>query len=61
MVAGSPGKSGAAAMAGVAALRTGAGLVTVASSGPVLEGVSAMRRSRRRSRKSPGLKWRTWR
>ena len=41
MVAGSPGKSGAAAMAGVAALRAGAGLVTVASSGPVLGAVSA--------------------
>jgi ADP-dependent NAD(P)H-hydrate dehydratase / NAD(P)H-hydrate epimerase len=34
VVGGSPGKSGAAAMAGIAALRAGAGLVTVASSAP---------------------------
>jgi len=34
VVGGSPGKSGAAAMTGLAALRAGAGLVTVASSAP---------------------------
>src|SRR5690606_20240075 len=36
VVAGSPGKSGAAALAAKAALRGGAGLVTVASRGPSL-------------------------
>ena len=35
-IAGSPGRSGAAAMCGVAALRAGAGLVTVASPAPAL-------------------------
>jgi len=41
LVAGSRGKSGAAAMAGVAALRAGAGLVTVASSDSVIDAVAA--------------------
>ena len=41
MVAGSHGKSGAAAMAGIAALRAGAGLVTVACPQSVLESVAA--------------------
>ncbi len=36
VVGGAPGKTGAAAMAGLAALRAGAGLVTVASSGGML-------------------------
>jgi ADP-dependent NAD(P)H-hydrate dehydratase / NAD(P)H-hydrate epimerase len=36
MVAGSPGKTGAAVMSGLAALRAGAGLVTVASRAPAL-------------------------
>jgi len=36
VVAGSPGKAGAAAMCGMAVLRAGAGLVTVATSGSVL-------------------------
>ncbi len=40
MVAGSRGKSGAAAMAGLAALRAGAGLVTVACPNSVLDAVS---------------------
>jgi NAD(P)H-hydrate epimerase len=40
MVAGSRGKSGAAAMAGLAALRAGAGLVTVACPESVLESVA---------------------
>jgi hydroxyethylthiazole kinase-like uncharacterized protein yjeF len=41
LVAGSRGKSGAAAMAGVAALRAGAGLVTVAGSASVIDAVAA--------------------
>ena len=41
LVAGSSGKSGAAAMAGVAALRAGAGLVTVACPASVLAAVAA--------------------
>jgi NAD(P)H-hydrate epimerase len=41
VVAGSRGKSGAAAMAGVAALRAGAGLVTVACPESALAGVAA--------------------
>ncbi len=39
--AGSPGKSGAAAMAGIAALRSGAGLVTVASDEGVIGAIGA--------------------
>ena len=39
VVAGSHGKSGAAALASVAALRSGAGLVTVATRSPVVESV----------------------
>ncbi len=39
--AGSRGKSGAAAMAGIAALRAGAGLVTVASDEAVIEAIAA--------------------
>lgn len=41
VVAGSAGKSGAAAMTGLAALRAGAGLVTVASTPPVLPLIAA--------------------
>ena len=41
IVAGSRGKSGAAAMAGLAALRAGAGLVTVACPGSALDSVAA--------------------
>jgi NAD(P)H-hydrate epimerase len=41
IVAGSRGKSGAAAMAGLAALRAGAGLVTVACPASALEGVAS--------------------
>ena len=40
IVAGSVGKSGAAVLAGRAALRTGAGLVTVATAGPALASVA---------------------
>src|SRR5204863_6400690 len=40
VVGGAPGKSGAAAMAGLAALRAGAGLVTVACSDPNLVAVA---------------------
>ena len=40
IVAGSPGKSGAAAMAGLAALRAGAGLVTVACPESVMDAVA---------------------
>jgi len=43
VVAGSLGKSGAAALAGLAALRAGAGLVTVATPAPVLPLVAAAR------------------
>ncbi len=41
VIAGSRGKSGAAAMAGIAALRAGAGLVTVASTEAALPGIVA--------------------
>jgi hydroxyethylthiazole kinase-like uncharacterized protein yjeF len=41
VIGGSRGKSGAAAMAGLAALRTGAGLVTVASTEAALPGIVA--------------------
>ena len=41
VIAGSPGKTGAAAMAGLAALRAGAGLVTVASSGEAIPQIAA--------------------
>jgi ADP-dependent NAD(P)H-hydrate dehydratase / NAD(P)H-hydrate epimerase len=41
VVGGSRGKSGAAALAGLAALRSGAGLVTVATAGSVLSSVAA--------------------
>jgi ADP-dependent NAD(P)H-hydrate dehydratase / NAD(P)H-hydrate epimerase len=41
VIAGSRGKSGAAAMAGIAALRAGAGLVTVASTEAALPGIAA--------------------
>jgi hydroxyethylthiazole kinase-like uncharacterized protein yjeF len=41
VIAGSPGKTGAAAMAGIAALRTGAGLVTVASDERALPQIAA--------------------
>jgi hydroxyethylthiazole kinase-like uncharacterized protein yjeF len=41
VIAGSRGKSGAAAMAGLAALRAGAGLVTVACPGSALAGVAS--------------------
>jgi len=41
LVAGSVGKSGAAALAGMAALRAGAGLVTVAAPAEVLSAISA--------------------
>jgi NAD(P)H-hydrate epimerase len=41
VVAGARGKSGAAAMAGLAALRAGAGLVTVACPGSALDSVAA--------------------
>jgi NAD(P)H-hydrate epimerase len=41
VVAGSRGKSGAAAMCGIAALRAGAGLVTVACPGSALDSVAA--------------------
>jgi len=41
VIAGSRGKSGAAAMAGIAALRAGAGLVTVASSEAALPAIAA--------------------
>ena len=41
VVAGSPGKSGAAAMAGLAALRVGAGLVTVASAAAAIPQIAA--------------------
>ena len=41
VVAGSPGKTGAAAMAGMAALRAGAGLVTVASAERALPQIAA--------------------
>src|SRR5438067_286744 len=41
VVAGSRGKAGAAAMAGLAALRAGAGLVTVGCPRSVLAGVAA--------------------
>ncbi|HXJ43468.1 MAG TPA: NAD(P)H-hydrate dehydratase, partial [Bryobacteraceae bacterium] len=41
IVAGSHGKSGAAAMAALGALRTGAGLVTVACPGSALAGIAA--------------------
>jgi hydroxyethylthiazole kinase-like uncharacterized protein yjeF len=40
-VAGSPGRTGAAAMCGVAALRAGAGLVTVASAAAALPAIAA--------------------
>jgi ADP-dependent NAD(P)H-hydrate dehydratase / NAD(P)H-hydrate epimerase len=43
VLAGSPGRAGAAVMAGVAALRTGAGLVTVATPAPVLPIVAGAR------------------
>lgn len=42
IVAGSRGKSGAAAMAGLAALRAGAGMVTVACPGSALESVACV-------------------
>jgi hydroxyethylthiazole kinase-like uncharacterized protein yjeF len=41
VVAGSPGKTGAAAMTGIAALRAGAGLVTVASDERALASIAA--------------------
>jgi len=41
VVAGSPGKSGAAAMTGLAALRAGAGLVTVASAAAALPQIAS--------------------
>jgi NAD(P)H-hydrate epimerase len=41
LVAGSRGKTGAAAMAGLAALRAGAGLVTVASAESIIEEIAA--------------------
>jgi hydroxyethylthiazole kinase-like uncharacterized protein yjeF len=41
VVAGSLGKTGAASMAGIAALRAGAGLVTVASAASAINGISA--------------------
>jgi hydroxyethylthiazole kinase-like uncharacterized protein yjeF len=41
VIGGSRGKSGAAAMAGIGALRAGAGLVTVASTGPIVNGIAA--------------------
>jgi len=41
VVGGFPGRTGAAAMAGIAALRAGAGLVTVSSQGPALASISA--------------------
>ena len=41
VVAGSRGKSGAAAMAGIAALRAGAGLVTVASAASAIQAIAA--------------------
>jgi NAD(P)H-hydrate epimerase len=41
VVAGSVGKTGAAAMAGISALRAGAGLVTVATAAPALNSVAA--------------------
>lgn len=41
VIGGSRGKSGAAAMAGIAALRAGAGLVTVASTGPIVDAIAA--------------------
>jgi ADP-dependent NAD(P)H-hydrate dehydratase / NAD(P)H-hydrate epimerase len=41
VIAGSRGKSGAAAMAGLAALRAGAGLVTVASAGSAISSIAA--------------------
>ncbi len=41
VIAGSPGKTGAAAMAGIAALRAGAGLVTVASDEHAIPQISA--------------------
>jgi hydroxyethylthiazole kinase-like uncharacterized protein yjeF len=41
VIAGSPGKTGAAAMAGIAALRSGAGLVTVASDERALPSIAA--------------------
>jgi NAD(P)H-hydrate epimerase len=41
VIAGSPGKTGAAAMAGIAALRAGAGLVTVASDERAIPQISA--------------------
>ena len=41
VIAGSPGKTGAAAMAGIAALRAGAGLVTVASDERALPSIAA--------------------
>ena len=45
VIAGSRGKSGAAAMAGIAALRAGAGLVTVASTEAALRASPPMRLS----------------
>jgi NAD(P)H-hydrate epimerase len=42
VVAGSPGKSGAASLAGQAAVRAGAGLVTIAVPGPLLEAVDTV-------------------
>jgi ADP-dependent NAD(P)H-hydrate dehydratase / NAD(P)H-hydrate epimerase len=41
IVAGSPGKTGAAAMSGLAALRSGAGLVTVASPAAAISAIAA--------------------
>ncbi len=41
VIGGSAGKAGAAAMAGIAALRTGAGLVTVACPKPVLQTIAS--------------------
>ncbi len=45
VVAGSRGKTGAAAMAGLAALRAGAGLVTVASAESAIASIAACRRN----------------
>ena len=41
VVAGSPGKTGAGALAGISALRSGAGLVTVAARGEALAAIQA--------------------